>query len=493
MSQRADSEPSGQAPPSTGEPRYMQARLEKDASFDGRFFFGVKTTGIFCRPSCPARVAKEENVRYFATMYAALEAGFTPCYRCRPDIDLGFVHSQVEGAQIVQRAMSMIDAGWLNNHSVGQLAAAVGRSERQLRQLFSEQLGISPLRAARYSRAVFAKRLILQTQESFTNIAFAAGFSSIRQFNDTVKQTFKKTPSALRANANTAADNPGLPLHGLDADSFRHALGFMRPREIPGVEQVGEASYARSFRTEDGQPASFRVQLNPVSGRPELRIDGGLSSYMPIYHRVRRMFGLEHDMGRVAAQLQADPLLFAPGQPRIVPRLPVAFDAFEFIIRAILGQQISVKAATTIAGRVVQQANLPGPAAGQWLFPRPAELLALDLTALGVTRARAQTLRSVAEAVHEGRLPLNGVGGYDAFSSAFLPIKGIGPWTVEYAGMRALGLPDCFPVSDLGLIKMMATKDGARRTQKQMSQRAERWRPYRSFAAMCLWRKLEAT
>lgn len=228
------------------------------------------------------------------------------------------------------------------------------------------------------------------------------------------------------------------------------------------------------------------MRLN--EGVPELQTEG--ADDPATYHRVRRMFGMEHDMRRVEEQLGEDPLLFLPGQRR-VPRLPVAFDPFEFIIRAILGQQISVKAATTIAGRVVAQAGIEGLGGEGYLFPQPEAFLHLELGALGVTRARAETLRRVAEAVAEGRLPLDGAGGYEAFKAAFLPIKGIGPWTLEYAGMRALGLGDCFPVRDLGLIKMMAHSDGERRSDKEMLEIAEGWRPYRSFAALCLWRRLD--
>lgn len=380
-----------------------------------------------------------------------------------------------------------------------------------------------------------------------------------------------------------------IPLPGLDAASFAQTLDFMRPRAIPGVEVIGGDHYQRSFMAPGG-PGRLTVASPPGGGPPALRLEGprladglgtqargvagqgsGLGADGPqaarseasqphgaggrgagagaagpqlglaeVQRRVRRVFGLDQDLAPVRARLGADPLLFAPGAPRTVPRIPVAFDPFEFIIRAILGQQISVKAATTIAGRVARAAGLDGLGPGALLFPAPEAFLRLDLSALGVTQARAQTLRRVAEAVAEGRLPLGAAteaeGGApvdveaegrapvdaeaagrapmdaeavgrapvdaeaadrapvdaEAFAEAFLAIKGIGPWTLEYVAMRGLGLPDRFPVTDLGVIKAMAKPGGARRTAREMTQRAERWRPYRSYAALCLWQKLGA-
>ena len=465
---------------------YSKARIARDRNFDGQFYFGVKSTGIFCRPSCPAPTAKEENVVYFNSMFEALEQGFTPCYRCRPDLETEYYNGNAEGSRCVTAALEMIGNGFLNSRSVAELAAANHVSERHLRRLFLEHIGASPARVGIYHRAIFAKKLIVGTKRSFSEIASAAGFRSLRQFNDVVRRLFGRTPSGIRKVLCTPAPEAVFLLKYRGPFCFSQLLEFMRPRTIPGVEAVTDRTYARTFQDEFGA-GFFSVEDEPEASRLRLTVDcDDLRSCMNLCNRVRRMFDLSADMEKIAEVLGDDPLLF-DGAP-LIPRLPVAFDPFEFTVRAILGQQITVKAAATFAGRIVEAAGLRCGNAGS-LFPNPAQFLRLDLSRIGIVRARQETLRTVAGMVFNGELNLSANQTFDAFRSRLLAVRGIGEWTVNYVAMRALGMRDCFPASDLGILKAMA-RDGQRRTPAEILRIAERWRPYRSHAALCLWRRV---
>ena len=475
---------------------YQQARLHKDATWDGKFFFGVKTTGIFCRPSCPAPVAKEKNVVYFENLYAALEHGFTPCYRCRPDIEYGQSIRHIEGEENVCKAMERIATGWLNEHSVKELAAELKISERYLRKLFQEVLGTSPNKVAIYQRAIFAKHLILHSQEPFTDIAYASGFSSVRQFNATIKNIFSRAPRDIRkigspvANEAKGSFTMHIPCRG--KVYFSAMLEFLKPRLIPGVEAVDKTSYTRSFRSGDVQ-GSFEVRQAQHRKGLDLSIDcTDIRCSLEMYNRVRRMWGVDADMERIEQQLKDDEQLFFPGAERRVPRLPVAFDPFECVVRAILGQQISVKAATTLAARIVEQAGISCVTAQKGIhahFPNASEFLTLDLAHLGITTARQQTLLAVAKAVVEGRLKLHYNQSMKGFAQSFSSIRGIGEWTVQYVAMRALGMQDCFLATDLGVIKALVQHNGQRHTRKELLALAEDWQPFRSYATLCLWQK----
>ena len=231
---------------------YSQARTAKDRNYDGRFFFGVKTTGIFCRPSCPSPVAKEENVRYFDTLFEALDQGFRPCYRCRPDLETDYTNGNIRGTFLVREALEKIYGGFLHDHSLGELAEKVGVSDRHLRQLFQDNLGARPGAVARYHKALFAKKLLVYSRQSITDIAYASGFGSIRQFNEVFKKTFGKTPTQLRREEGPEEENPGadtlLKLPYRQPFDFKQILSFLAPRAIRGVEVVTESSYSRTFR-----------------------------------------------------------------------------------------------------------------------------------------------------------------------------------------------------------------------------------------------------
>ncbi|VVS92396.1 DNA-3-methyladenine glycosylase 2 family protein [Desulfoluna spongiiphila] len=476
---------------------YSKARRSKDKTYDGRFFFGVKTTGIFCRPSCPSPVAHEKNVAYFHTIFEALEQGFRPCYRCRPDVEVAYTNGNIRGTFLVKEALEKIYGGYLHDHSLQELAATVGVSDRHLRQLFVDNLGAPPVTIARYHKALFAKKLLLYSDQSITDIAYASGFGSIRQFNEVFKKVFGNTPTRVRQEAAPAPQsgtgNPGhntlLRLPCSSPVGFSRILDFLRPRAVSGVEVVTKNSYSRTFRTATAR-GYFTVTHAPKASALELRIGcDDIRCFMEIHNRVRTMFDLDTDFSRINPALRRDPELARGMADGHVPRLPVAFSPFEFAVRAILGQQVTVKAATTLAGRIAERAALKTdgtfPEGLTRFFPDPDELLALDLDAMGLTRTRRATVHTAAQAIRDGRVKLTVNQPFETFHRDFSSLKGIGDWTVHYVAMRGLGMKDCFPASDLGVIK--ALTQGKKPTPKEALARADAWRPYRSYATLCLW------
>lgn len=473
-----------------------KARINKDKNFDGKFFFAVKTTGIFCRPSCPAPIAREENVSYFTTIFEALENGFRPCRRCRPDIKTEYYNGNPSGTRVVQSALQMIYEGYLHSHNVGDLANALSLSERHLRQLFVENLGSTPSKIDRYHKALFSKKLLTYSSQSITDIAYASGFSSLRQFNEVFKKIFNMTPSAVRSESRLEVVSKGATLLCLNYSKpfdFSSLLSFLKLRAIPNVEAVTEKSYSRTFRTQYGE-GYFIVTNNSQKSCLELFVEcNDPRCYMAIYQRVRKMFDIDTDFTDINKLLSKDPLLCSGMIDGHVPRLPVAFDPFEFVIRAVLGQQISVKAATTLAGRVAKSAekNTPHgfPNGLEYFFPTAEELLNVDLSGIGVTKTRQQTLKTVTEAILEGPVQLTRNQSMETFHRDFSALKGIGDWTSNYVGMRGLGMMDCLPYSDLGVIKAL-TENNKEPSKKDILKKAESWRPYRSYATLCLWNRL---
>ncbi|MBV1757295.1 MAG: helix-turn-helix domain-containing protein [Dethiosulfatibacter sp.] len=472
---------------------YRIARVTKDKSFDGKFFFGVRTTNVFCRPSCPSPIAKEENVLYFDTVFKALETGFRPCMRCRPDINVEYFNSNLDGAETVNTALEMIYDGYLSYHSIHDLAKELFISDRHLRKLFNYNLGIPPVKIARYHKAIFSKRLLLFSDLLMTEIAFIAGFGSIRQFNDVFKETFGISPSGMRkATYKDAGDQKEalllLPYEGhLD---FKQMLLFMQDRAINGVEVIKEGSYSRTFRANDAM-GYFEVCNNPEKSALELRIvSNDIRCYMVVCNKVRKMFDLDRDLSVIKEKFKDDPILSLGMDNGEVPRLPLAFDTFEFIIRAILGQQISVKAATTLAGRIAEKASIKCeasfPAGLEYFFPYPEELQRLNLEELGITKSRQNTLKTVVDSIIEKSISLSKNQSFDAFKNDLSTIKGIGDWTVDYVAMRGLGMADCFPSTDLGVINALRVND-KKLSKKDVLQIAEKWRPYRAYATLCLW------
>lgn len=474
---------------------YSRARRGKDRKYDGKFFFAVRTTGIFCRPSCPAPLAKEENVEYFDSLFAAMERGYRPCLRCRPDVELDYYTANVGGTSVVNMALRQIYDGYLHDHSLAELAAELAVSERHLRKLFVDNLGAPPVKIARYHKALFAKKLLLSSDQSITDVAFASGFGSIRQFNEAFRDIFDTTPSAFRReSAPPVSDRTTLHLPYEKPFEFGQILEFLRPRGISGVEHVTDESYSRTFRTRNTS-GYFTVRDNPGRSALELAIVcDNIQCFMQVHNRVRRMFDLDTDFRAINERFAADAVLSRGMENGHVPRLPVGFDPFEFVIRAILGQQITVKAATTLAGRIAERAGQNTdptyPDELKRFFPTPEELINLDLDNLGITTTRQETVRTVTQAVLDRRISLSSTQRFEDFHEAFVALKGIGDWTAQYVGMRGLGMVDSFPASDLGVIKALTT-DGRRPTPQQISRHSQQWRPYRAYAALCLWNSLK--
>ncbi|WP_300669882.1 AlkA N-terminal domain-containing protein [Desulfoluna sp.] len=477
---------------------FSAARIAKDKNYDGQFFFGVKTTGIFCRPSCPSPVAKEENVRYFATLFSAIEAGFRPCYRCRPDVEVCCYNGNVDGQFLVKGALEKIESGYLHDHSIEELAEEMGISARHLRKLFTDNLGASPVTIARYHKALFAKKCLLFSSQSITDIAYASGFGSIRQFNEVFKSTFGKTPTQVRqeeegrkkAAPGASAHNTSLLLPYKKPFDFDQLLTFLRLRAITGVEVVTHESYTRSFRLKQTR-GHFTVTDKPTQSALALTICcDDIRCFMEVTHRVRRMFDLDTDFTRINASLKIQKALIPGMKEGHVPRLPVAFEPFEFVIRAILGQQITVKAATTYAGRIAKKAGVitpdDSPEGIDFFFPTADELNDLDLSGIGLTQTRQTTLKTATHAVLNKQVALTANQPFETFHKEFSALKGIGDWTVHYVAMRGLGMKDAFPATDLGVIKAL-TQGEKRPSTQEIITLAEPWRPYRSYATLALW------
>ncbi|MGL1930908.1 MAG: helix-turn-helix domain-containing protein [Desulfotalea sp.] len=476
---------------------FKKARISKDKNFDGKFFFAVKTTGIFCRPSCPSRVAKEENVLYFNTVFDALDNGFRPCLRCRPDITIDYYNGNPSGTIVVKEALQMIYDGYLHEHSIYDLASSLSISERHLRKLFIDNLGLSPGKIDRYHRVLFAKKMLLYSNKAITDVAFASGFGSLRQFNDVFKKIFATTPSALRkmeTKVNSNCQSTGLRINYKKPFDFKSILSFFRFRAIKGVEIVSEFSYSRSFRTEN-YTGFFVVKNNSEDSCLELTINcSDLRCYMTIYNKVRKMFDVDTDFTAINAKFSSDAYLSSRMIDGHVPRLPVAFNPFEAGLRAIMGQQISVKAATTLVGRIVHNANVKTnsefPVGLDYFFPFPEEINNLKIDNIGITKTRQETLKTVTQAISDKVLNLSSNQTFETFQTQFTTLKGIGDWTAHYVAMRGLGMMDCYPYNDLVVIKALTTKDKSP-SKKEIIKLGESWRPYRTYATLCLWNSLK--
>jgi len=513
-----------------------RALTTRDARFDGRFFVCVRTTGVYCRPVCPAPTPKLHNVVFLPCAAAAEAAGFRPCRRCRPETSPG-APAWNGTAAVVSRALRLIADGALDEAESERLvhktastedgsrptganaysffAARLGLGERQLRRLFVQHLGASPAAVARARRVHFAKRLVDETELSMTEIALCAGFRSIRQFNHAIRETFGRSPSELRRRRSShrqARDGRlVLRLAYRPPLEWRPLLEFFRRRAIPGVEAVDGETYRRTIECDD---TAATIEITPVEGEPrlELGIDrGAVGGLVRIVERVRRMFDLNADPLHIAAAFCGDPVLGKRVGARPGLRVPGAWNGFELAVRAVLGQQVTVRAATTLAGRLVARFGRPieNPGRGlTHLFPRPQVLAGADLGTIGLTAARAETIRGLGRAVASGDLRLEAPLGLAEVVARLAALPGIGEWTAQYIAMRACGEPDAFPAADLGLrrafarhaarselvatngsdtgSRLLANGDGMP-SARALAGLSEAWRPWRSYAAIHLW------
>ena len=476
-----------------------QARLSRDARFDGLFFTAVTSTGIYCRPVCPAPSPKRENVTYFSNAAAAETAGFRPCLRCRPELSPGD-DSWRRGDATVARALKLIDQGALAEAPLADLADRVGIGERQLRRLFVDRLGAAPLGVHGTRRLLFAKQLLTETMLPITEVALASGFGSLRRFNAAFLEAYRMAPRDLRRRPRTdVGEVLTLRLGYRPPYDFESMLGFLSTRALPAVEVVDADSYARVIAPPDDAPGQapgwLRVSAWPGGEHAlQLQLHGvAPSRLLSIVARLRRMFDLDADPQAIASVLSGDPKLGPLLQRRPGLRLPSGWDGFEIAVRAILGQQVSVAAARTLAtrlahryGRALETPFAPGL---EHIFPAPEALAEADLsTAIGVTRARADTIRNVARALLDGRVDFKPERTLDDFVARWVALPGIGPWTAQYIAMRALGHPDAFPAEDL-ILRRVASDDDTALTARALLARAEAWRPWRAYCVIHLWRE----
>ncbi|MFD0631196.1 DNA-3-methyladenine glycosylase 2 family protein [Catenulispora yoronensis] len=518
----------------------------RDTRFDGRFFTGVTTTGIYCRPICPARTPKPENVRFFRVAAAAEAAGFRTCRRCRPDKVPGSPDWNVR-ADLAGRALRLIADGAADQlDGVAELARTLAVSQRHLHRVLVAELGVGPLTLARSRRAQTARLLLESTSLPVSDIAFAAGYGSIRQFNDSVREAFGATPSDIRTRFGSGAAAAELVGSAVDGDGaltlrlgyrapfdFGALLGWFGDRAVPGVDEVAgtgpDAVYRRALRLPHG---TGQVELRDDAGVIHARLSvEDLRDVAVAVRRCRDLLDLDADPAQVAAALSTDPALAPLVAARPGLRVPGAVDGFEIAVRAVLGQQISVAAARTLTARLVQRftavelaaeaalvpeaalvaveaavppseaAPVPEPPAdsnpdsvGHFIdnrapllpFPRAETLAEGDYEGLGLTRRTTATLRTLAAAVASGDLVLDrGVDRAEA-RARLLALSGIGPWTADYIALRVFGDPDAFPVGDL-VLRRQAEALGLPGTEKALLAHAEAWRPWRAYAALHLW------
>jgi AraC family transcriptional regulator, regulatory protein of adaptative response / DNA-3-methyladenine glycosylase II len=473
-----------------------RAVQSRDARFDGHFFTAVSSTGIYCRPICPARAPLSKNCTFYGCAAAAEAAGYRPCKRCRPETAPGTPAWRGSSAT-VGRAMRLINEGLLDDGGVEDLADRLGLGARHLRRLFVREVGASPLAVAQTRRAHFARKLIDETRLPMVEVALAAGFASVRRFNAAIKERFGQSPTALRRRAGlgAVAGREQVPGQGIALRlSYRAPydwaglLAFLGPRATPGVEQVEGLIYRRTVALGEARGV---IEVTPDPGGKEalvLRVPPALSpALLQIAVRARGLLDLDADPAAIAAQLGADRLLRPLVRARPGLRVPGAWDRFELAVRAVLGQQVNVRGATTQAGRLAGTLGQPidsGYAGLDRLFPGPARLVNAELP--GMPRRRAETIRALARAVLSGELDLDAAEDLEAFTRRATQIPGVGPWTAQYIALRALRAPDAFPTGDLGLRRALEAR-GEPATPAALTARAEAWRPWRGYAALHLW------
>ncbi len=451
-----------------------RAVSSRDPRFDGTFVTTVTTTGIYCRPSCPAQTPKRENVRFYPCAAAAAAAGFRACRRCRPEAAPGSREWDVRG-DLAAQALRAIADGVVDEEGVPGLARRLHVSERHLARVLVGEVGAGPLALARTRRAQTARMLLDATDLPVSTVAFAAGFASLRQFNDTMRAQFGAAPSELRRHPAVRDGSGALTLRLAHREPYdvTALLGWLSARAVPGLEQVTTDGYRRVL------PGGVVVRLAPADGHWLLHLaDAGVGGLATVVARCRRMLDADADPAAVAAVLGDDPLLAPLVARRPGVRVPGTVEGFEVAVRAVVGQQVSVAAARTLLGRMVATYGKPLSTPDGSLthgFPTAEVLADAPLRDVGLTAARARTLRALAAAHAGGELPLDPGADRGEVLRRLRALPGVGPWTTSYVAMRALGDPDAFPHSDLALRRRLADAD------------PERWRPWRAYAAMYLW------
>ena len=459
-----------------------------DARFDGRFFVGVSSTRIYCRPVCRVRTPRADRCRYFPSAAAAEVAGFRPCLRCRPELAPGY--ASVDATErLAEAAVELIDGGILDDGGLEALARRLGVTSRHVRRLFDRTFGVTPVEYAQTHRLLLAKRLLTDTALPITEIALASGFRSVRRFNALWKQRYRMAPTRVRriAPGGDRAGTMRFELAYRPPYDFGAMLDFLGARAVDGIERVDERAYRRTLAIEHrGATHAGWIGVTMTARRPVLALDvsPSLARVVPqVLARVRHAFDLGCHPADVASAL--GPLAAAaPGL-----RVPGTVDGFEIAVRAIVGQQVSVRAARTLLGRIVAALGVPiadAPGGLTHAFPSAGVVAAMPpaaLASLGVLPARAATIVAVAGAVVQGALDLGPGASVERAREVLSSIRGVGPWTIEYITMRALGWPDAFPAGDLVLQRALGETTAA-----ATRERSAPWRPWRAYAAMHLWR-----
>lgn len=474
-----------------------RALQSRDSRFDGLLFVGVTSTGVYCRPVCPARTPKLDNCRFFGSAAAAQEAGFRPCLRCRPETapDMASWHGS---SNTVSRALALISDGALDADHAGvdALAERLGIGERHLRRLFVQHLGASPIAVAQTRRVLFAKQLIHETEMPMTEVALAAGFGSIRRFNEVFRHLFHRPPSALRRRNSADSSRPGgvtLLLRYRPPYDWDSMLDYLRNRAIPGIEVVESGTYLRTVGL-GGVTGSIEVAHLPVRESLRVTIHFPRVQMLPaIVSRVRRLFDLGADIETIDAHLSLDPLLapFVARRPGL--RAPGGWDGFELAVRAILGQQVSVSGARRLAGQLVLKHGervsrefVTDPRLTH-VFPEAGQLARATSIAVGMPASRRSALRELAEAAAADSSLFRPLGTIEDAIARLRKIRGVGEWTAQYIALRALRETDAFPAADIGLLRGAQVIDGTRPTVPNLLMRSESWRPWRAYAAQHLW------
>jgi AraC family transcriptional regulator, regulatory protein of adaptative response / DNA-3-methyladenine glycosylase II len=479
----------------TASEHWYRAVESRDSRFDGWIYLGVTSTGVYCRPSCPAVSPKRANMRFYRSSAAAQRAGYRACKRCRPDASPGSPEWNAR-ADVVARAMRLIADGVVDRDGVAGLAGRLGYSVRQLNRLVSTELGAGPLALARAQRAQTARTLIETTELGFAEVAFAAGFASVRQFNDTVREVFALTPRELRRRRGEPnAGGPGVIALRLPYRAPIELAGlfaFFGRRAVAGVEESTEAGYRRTLRLPHGTGI---VELAPGAGcvRCALRLTDVRDVGVAVA-RCRRLLDLDADPAAVTAALASDPLLAPLVAARPGLRVPGCVDGAEIAVRAVLGQQVSVAAARTHAARLVARHGEPlatPQGSLTHVFPSAAAVAEADDDVLAMPQRRRETLRGVCAALRDDLVELDPGADRERARRDLLALPGIGPWTVEYVAMRALGDPDAFPAGDLGVLHGLRAL-GVTADAREAERRSQAWRPFRAYTVLHLWQALES-
>ncbi len=475
---------------------YEDARQTRDPRFDGRFFVGVVTTGIYCRPVCPVRIPKKENVQLYKSAAAAAAAGFRPCLRCRPESSPG-TPAWSGSSWKVSRALQLIDQGYLDNSSVEDLADQLDIGPRQLSRLFNDHLGASPVEVAQTRRLHFAKKLIDETDMPLSDICFAAGFGSVRRFNAVFNAVYERSPGQLREKKHRSRkrmlNEIEISLSYRPPYDWHSLLAFLARRAIPGVEKVTAQSYARTFLL-DGVQGHAIALFSEKSNDIQLTVSCSEVRHLyQIIDRMRSVFDLRADSAQIDAYLAKDRMLKPMVKRFPGLRVPGCWSGFEVAVRAILGQQVTVKAASTLVARISERCgksydcDIEGLA---YTFPGPDVLLDADLSGMGIVGQRIEAIKSVANMLVNNELSIDCTVDTETFVEKICSVKGIGEWTAQYIAMRALNDPNAFPHSDLILRRAVVNADETLSARKLL-ERAEPWQPWRAYSVILLWRNYE--